>query len=629
MKQDAKETTLSGEIQRHLGQYRAEYLQDKIFEFFSKPVYWDRLSDARPCLIEGGRGTGKTTTLRQFAYEGQYASHGADLRKWSALGLYWRIETNVTSAFQGTRLPEEEWVRLFGHYINLQFLDMLVAFVEWRQETTGNATEVNPTQLRRACLALSIDPVSSLGEFADRVAEELIRFEAAINGLGASTRELKLSALGRPVAELVGAILSDTTLHHRVITFCLDEYENLVPYQQRVINTLIKHVGDAGYTFKIGMRRNGLHERTTLNPSEFLIEPADYVRISIEDAIKKQDFGSFAAAICNERLAKIQTGAGKPRLEIRQLLPELSLASEASLLGAEKKVAAIRDELVSSGASAFELATFDGMDVVEACVLSYWAESRELPATSVLGEAISKPTEWKTRVGNYGYAMLFTLRQGRRGISKYYCGWSTFVLLADGNIRYLLYLVTEALTRHTNQGGSLAVPVSSENQTLAAQEIGERIVFELAGLHARGTQLTRLVLGLGRIFGIMAKQAYGHAPEVTQFRITDSTANDEVNALMDAGVMHNALVKFTGDKMAATSAETKDFDFQMHPIFAPFFVYSFRRKRRMNMRSEEIIGLASPTSATYIRSLLVRTDRKIENDPPRQLSLFAEFFRDA
>lgn len=621
------ETSVSAEIQRYLGQYRAEYLQEKVFELFSEPAYWDRLSDSRPCLIVGGRGTGKTTTLRQLAYEGQFRLHGPDVALWSALGIYWRVETSVTSAFQGARLSEADWTRVFAHYINLQFVDLLIGFVDWREKITGVKTSVDPIKLRRACMALSLDETADFTTFGDQIGDELIRFEASINGLGESLTALNLSVLGRPISETAAAILNDNSLHHGVLTFCIDEYENLEPYQQRVINTLIKHVGDGGYTFKIGMRQHGLHERATLSSSEFLIEPADYVKVNIEEEIKKQNFGRFAAKVCNERLLRVG-GRTEKSLDIQELLPEISLASEASRLGADRISSDIRAELESAGAPKKSLEFYDRMDAVEACFVGFWAQSKGISVSEVLSEAMTRPREWKTRVGNHGYAMMFALRPGRRGVSKYYCGWSTYVLLADGNIRYLLYLVTEALTQHVNNGGKLSNPVSAELQTTAAQAIGEKVVFELAGLHNRGTQLTRLVLGLGRVFGVMARQPHGHAPEVTQFRIPDHKSNEEVSDLLEAGVMHNALVRFAGDKMAAASSETKDFDYQMHPIFAPFFVYSPRRKRRMLLSAQDFVGLASVDSSKYIRSLLDRTSRNVEVEPPKQLSLFAEFFDD-
>ena len=624
MIENVPSANLSAEVQRHLGQYRAEYLRDGVFESFLQPSYWDRLLDSRPSLIIGGRGTGKTSTLKQLAYEGQYQSHGADMENWNALGLYWRIQTNLTAAFQGERISSQDWVRIFSHYVNLHFVGMLSSFVTWRETTLGIQTALDSEQLRRTCIALSMPEAGSFEEFSIQISDELIRFEAAINGPGERLTAGTLSMLGRPISTMVAAVLADKTLASPTITFCLDEYENFEPYQQRVINTLVKHVGDAHYTFKIGMRKNGLHDRATLSMSEYLTEPADFVSIDIEEEIKRGGFSDFAASICNERMRRID-GTDESTPTIKELLPELSVASELALLGAEGVRSDLRLRLLDEKVSNSLLMHFDQMSDTDACFVDFWSKAQTETPGTVLAQAASRPTEWKTRVGNHGYAMLFSLRSGKRGISKYYCGWNTFVQLADGNIRFLLFLVTESLIRHIGEGKRLIMPVSAETQTHAAQAVGERIVLELAGLDKRGTQLTRLVLGLGRVFGIMARDPFGHTPEITQFRIDQKSDND-VRELLLAGVMHSALIRFSGDKMASGSAETKDFDYQMHPIYAPFFVYSHRSKRRMTLSVGDFLGLAGPESHTYIKSLLNKTHRQYDPEVPEQMALFSEYY---
>jgi len=76
--------------------------------------------------------------------------------------------------------------------------------------------------------------------------------------------------------------------------------ENLLDYQQVILNTIIKHCG-ADYTFKVGVRELGWRRRSTLNENEQLISPADYQRIDIEKVLDKEIFPEFARQICNAR----------------------------------------------------------------------------------------------------------------------------------------------------------------------------------------------------------------------------------------------------------------------------------------------------------------------------------------
>lgn len=71
-------TTLK-KLNESFGSYRAEWLKDDIFKLFAEPSYFTALQDNRPCVLEGGRGTGKTTVLRGLSYQGQYELHQNDI----------------------------------------------------------------------------------------------------------------------------------------------------------------------------------------------------------------------------------------------------------------------------------------------------------------------------------------------------------------------------------------------------------------------------------------------------------------------------------------------------------------------------------------------------------------------
>jgi AAA+ superfamily predicted ATPase len=62
------------------GSYKAEWLRERVFDYFTAPDYLPELVTARPCVLLGGRGTGKTTVLKGLSYEGQFALSGRNAK---------------------------------------------------------------------------------------------------------------------------------------------------------------------------------------------------------------------------------------------------------------------------------------------------------------------------------------------------------------------------------------------------------------------------------------------------------------------------------------------------------------------------------------------------------------------
>jgi hypothetical protein len=100
------------ELNKLFGTFRAEWLEGQLYDLFTEPEYFPELiSTVRPCVLVGGRGTGKTTVLRGLSYEGQFALRNNDIiamKMMSNIGLYYRADTNVVTAFRGVELTEDE-----------------------------------------------------------------------------------------------------------------------------------------------------------------------------------------------------------------------------------------------------------------------------------------------------------------------------------------------------------------------------------------------------------------------------------------------------------------------------------------------------------------------------------------
>jgi hypothetical protein len=236
---------------------------------------------------------------------------------------------------------------------------------------------------------------------------------------------------------------------------------------------------------------------------------------------------------------------------------------------------------------------------------------------------------WITRLGNYGYASLFWLSKGRKGarIRKYYSGARTLVGLASGNIRYFIELIDEGLVEafaDAKESGTWSGSISPEQQTIAARTVGKRRLDQIEGLSERGSELKRLVLALGKVFFEFARDPVGKTPERTSFVLTGTPeARARILALLEEGV--SILVfEATPRTKATTQREMRDDEFRLHPIFAPFFEYSHRRKRRSTFSADTLLQIFDSPSAA-LAELIERAPTQLE-ELPEQLAMFASFY---
>ncbi|MGI8901474.1 MAG: hypothetical protein ACR2HA_11225 [Nocardioides sp.] len=288
------------------GGLRAEWLGPRLYDTYRSPEYLPELLSSKPCILRGGRGTGKTTVLRILSYEGQAAiasEANADPRDWERFGMYWRLDTNRVTAFQGEHLAEEAWFPIFGHYVNLVLCKQLAGLALWFAQRVPDSDPLDRRAAGLIAKSLHIDAADSL-EAPDWALEAgIIDFEARINNI-IDEGPGRLSMQAAPIDLFVNYLRQLPQFSDRLLFFLLDEYENLLDYQQRVINTLIKHSG-MNYTFKIGVKVTGHRDMRTLNETEALQEPADFTSVDISEKLTAIGFSGFARDVCNERLTQI------------------------------------------------------------------------------------------------------------------------------------------------------------------------------------------------------------------------------------------------------------------------------------------------------------------------------------
>lgn len=606
---------IDASIAQVFSSFRAEHDKLSLAHQFTQPGYFPELLTLQPCFLIGGRGTGKTTTLQSLSYRVRLAASPGNtddrLVDLGIIGLYHKINTGRVAAFQGPELDQSEWDRLFGHYLNLTLVASILEFFAWRESSQEGQLPLPADVLSLVATIFACSSGDSAASALLAVKSEMADFETAINSIGTKPA-LRLTPLGMPVDSLLDSISSSGVVGEASFYFLIDEFENLSDYQQRIVNTLVKH-SRPPYTFKIGVKELGVRERCTVNSTEQLIDPADFRRIDISERLTSgASFEMFAAQVCARR-AKLEDAEA-----VRSLFPGINADDEAIKLGIER----FAPELVASVFAIMDSAErdrFKTYSLFEQYCLFMLEESSPTRVRELMRTASDSNID--DRLNNYKTPILFSIKQGKRGFRKYYCGWDVLCKLANGNIRYLLELVHRSIYLQLESGPSSQVSI--EAQTEAARLIGQKNLRELEGLSVLGGRMTKLALSLGRVFQVMALSPFGHTPEVTQFRVESMPHIEDDNRaqeLLEQCVMHLALVRRPGTKLQQ-SEDIRDYDYSLHPIFSAYFEYSYRQKRKMSLTSDDIIAF-SEGKTEGIRLVLQRQNRAGENfGSPSQMNL--------
>lgn len=604
------------------GDNRAEWSPDKFRELFVQPSYFSKLESKRPALLVGGRGTGKTTSLRSLRFDATYerlVSQGLTYGDQAHLGIFIRINKNHVRAFQGGSVSADIWQKAFAHYFNLLACTELCELVIWLQNMLGLRLSQRP--VKRIATSLALDHVDgSVESLKVAIVDALSKLQLYVNNPKTSTNPL-FSIAEAPLALFATILFEESLIDERVIFCCVDEYENLLDEQQALLNTYIKHACPP-LSYKVGVRQNGLRTHRTIDANDLLSTPDDYRQIDIVE----EGFENFAHDVAQLRLRRAQERGLQVPLALNDFFEDLTFVEEARLLGADEVAAKVLQDLEVEPDLHEH---FIKRPSAETFLLKYWSEVEERSISWLARDCMNAPEKWANRINNYGYASLFWLSRGRKGvrIRKYYSGLRTLLSLSGGNIRYFLELIDGAISAEeslTRLGGVLRI--SARAQTLGARFVGQRRLNQIEHLAERGPELKRLVLAIGKVFFEFAREPVGRAPEVTSFVLTgDAKDVRSAEFFLKEGVAHLA-IEATPRTKPTTPFEVRDDEYRLHPIYCAFFEISHRRKRRTSFDATDFLGVLGDKPGKSISKLLGNSRQSPMDEIPQQMALFTGFF---
>ena len=244
------------------------------------------------------------------------------------IGFYIRIDGPVLRSFNGFGLTPEQWDAIFTHYFELQICKAYVeVFHDLCQRNAIDKRMVNANFVPQVGQILDPEgkPVATTDHLIVKINSaiaEVTRFRGEIpfkNVAFTPSVGFASQTLSFPVAKLAKASISE--LDEKVnFVILIDEYENFLERQQRMVNTLIKFVG-SGITFRIGMRLEGFRTFSTITADDFIMEGRDYRKFVFEDfLIKDKNYEQFLLDVAKRRLEAVGVFKNTNAVDISKFL---------------------------------------------------------------------------------------------------------------------------------------------------------------------------------------------------------------------------------------------------------------------------------------------------------------------
>ena len=166
----------------------------------------------------------------------------------------------------------------------------------------------------------------------------------------------------------------------------------------------------------------------------------------------------------------------------------------------------------------------------------------------------------------------------------FYAGFQTFCQLAKGNIRHFLELCHKSFRLEEN----FQIPLDPIQQAEAARQASAAFLREVRSFGEFGIKLHTFVLRLGSLFRLARKDSKTSIAEQTHFSVNrGSGVVEQEDSFIKEAVKYSVLLEFK-DTKKKSQHQPESIDYVLNPIYAPFFHISYRKKRKLEISSEEL-----------------------------------------
>lgn len=617
-----------------LSKTRAEEHDADVWGEFYIPPYFNKLSlqtATKSSYIVGKRGCGKTMLLKYIDYHTAFSKKRKFIpqSEISHIGVYWRVDTQFCNSLNHRGIAEYDWITVFESYFSLAIGIEIIKSIKEIAESSFDGFSPEDYDDFKFISARDFHqdfPVGS-NELLTFLESRRRAFASWVSNI--TTTQKPILPPGKIFLEaLISDIKANSRLRHASFYIYVDEVENLVPYQRRVLNSLLKH---SQKPLIVSFTSKELSNETATTGPESINATHDFKLIPLDELASESDHKTFFAEVFLANL-ELASGNGDDQLlsclrapdalssrssdeykatissKIRSLFPDKSAKEIAREAVLEKRIFNILKDRVKKS-----LSTRNTSLTVDDFIDGSFAPESLIIAPALLSRPRNSPEEVlgflkeysESRVDHKGWIhnnLVGGLLEAYRPygyICPIYSGYDTFFTMANMNLRHFLILCYKAL-EIADLSDETVGRISLETQARAAYEAADKLIREIKTFGPQGERLRMFVLRLGNVFRTLQSAPSMSEPEQNQFTINsgERTLDDEetffISELKKYGIIAERLETKTKGVVGSDIV-----DYQLNPIYSPYFQISYRRKRKIALSVDQFHVLALGTEDDY------------------------------
>ena len=555
------------------------------------------LQEFMPTVVFGSRGTGKTMLARWFDYETlAYRLEKEDQVPGSKnirqIGLWFRLDIDLLNAFNcDEEGPRENFDLLFGQFLDFLFLRKALRALD---RLGGLASWLDVSRLcRLLSREMGTDFASDYANLEEQIEERLWEIRAYINN--PSTRSMPFIVQGNVLIKTLVEVLRKNVafrdgMHYFAIF--IDEYENFHAYQQRIVNTRLKQARESDrVTLKLLARNDGIHTYKTLARGQPLEATHDFRHYNLDEGIEFSQFCDHIKKIISKHLKGSEYFRRRGYTDPETLFAELTISDEVQELTKGRRSDPlerwIKRNLSDEIGRSLVAWTKNERSPLRRAVATVLINQGKDPERVM--EAFRKDSQMsRDWYHNYQMGTIYWLHSLYKK-EKTYAGFHHIVGIAGNNTRVALDLCYAIVEHWLARGDDRRLPIDTAVQSAAIHAQSKTYFRKLVEKGQDAGQIHRFVQRLGRLFEMVHKSPRQSEPEINHFKIRGE-ADSDTEAMLRRCRTDAVLRWLPGNKQKSLADDQRD-AWQLHPRYTPHFNISWRRKKGMELTSQDVKAL--------------------------------------